>query len=84
MPVTVRCCEERDLAHFGAFGSAAHVRFCRKQLARRDEVVILVAVREDDVPVGKVHVRLEAGGETATIEAAAVIAALRAAGSEPS
>jgi hypothetical protein len=46
--------------------------------------VILVAVREDDVPVGKVHVRLEAGGETATIEAAAVIAALRAAGSEPS
>lgn len=80
MPVTVRRCEERDLAHFGPFGSTSHVRFCREQFARRDKVVILVAVREDDVPVGKLHVRLEAGDEAATIEAAAVIAALQCRG----
>jgi ribosomal protein S18 acetylase RimI-like enzyme len=79
-PVTVRRCEERDLPHFGPFGSAAHVRYCREQFARRDEVVILVAVCEDDVPVGKVHVRLEAGGEAATIEAAAVVTALQGRG----
>jgi ribosomal protein S18 acetylase RimI-like enzyme len=78
--VTIRPCEERDLEHFAAFGSEAHVRFCREQFAHTDEIVILVAVRDDDVPVGKAHVRLEPGQETATIEAAAVVPALRRGG----
>jgi ribosomal protein S18 acetylase RimI-like enzyme len=76
---TIRRCEKRDLAHFGGFGPPAHVRHCLERFARND-VVILVAVDGDDVPVGKVHVCLDQPDQTALIEAAAVVEPLRGMG----
>ena len=78
-PFAIRRCEARDLEHFGGFGPPAHVRHCRERFARND-VVILVAVDEDDVPLGKVHVCVDQPDQTALIEAAAVVEPLRGRG----
>jgi ribosomal protein S18 acetylase RimI-like enzyme len=69
--VTVRPCEERDLDHFGVFGSDIHVQYCRDEFADARKV-ILVAVSEDDTPVGKIHVHLDHAEGTVWLEAAAV------------
>jgi ribosomal protein S18 acetylase RimI-like enzyme len=69
--ITVRPCEERDLDHFGAFGSDLHVEYCHGEFAHARKV-ILVAVSEDDVPVGKIHVHLDHAEGTVWLEAAAV------------
>jgi len=69
--ITVRPCEERDLYHFGAFGSDLHVLYCRDEFAHPRKV-ILVAVSEDDVPVGKIHIHLDHGNGAVWLEAAAV------------
>ena len=73
--VTIRRCEERDLQHFAAFGSERHVEHCRATFG--EGVPILVAVDAYDVPVAKVHVRLDAEREAAWIEAAAVMPELQ-------
>lgn len=52
--VTIRMCTERDLAPFESFSSPRHTRYCREKFAQPD-VVILVAVDDVDVPVGKLH-----------------------------
>jgi ribosomal protein S18 acetylase RimI-like enzyme len=75
----IRRCEERDLEHFDGFGPPAHVHHCRERFARSD-VVILVAVDGNDVPIGKVHVCLDRADDTALIEAAAVVEPLRGKG----
>ena len=69
--ITIRPCEERDLDHFGRFGSDIHVQYCRDELAHARKV-ILVAVSEEDVPVGKAHVHLDHAEGTVWLEAAAV------------
>jgi ribosomal protein S18 acetylase RimI-like enzyme len=69
--VAVRLCEERDLAWFGRFGGERHVEFCRESIERPD-VVILVAVDDDDLPIGKLHVDL---GAMADERVAAIVAA---------
>jgi ribosomal protein S18 acetylase RimI-like enzyme len=78
---TVRPCEERDLAWFGRFGGERHVEFCRESFARPD-VLILVAVDDDDVPIGKLHVDLGAKADerVAVIVAACVTPELRSRG----
>ena len=73
--VAIRRCEERDLEHFGAFGSERHVAHCRAELAAG--IPILVAVGSDDVPVAKVHVKLDRDQEAAMVESAAVTPALQ-------
>src|SRR5262249_18293518 len=70
--VTVRRCEERDLDHFGAFGSERHVQYCRDEFSQAESKVILVAVSEDGVPLGKIHVHFEHGDGVVWLEAAAV------------
>ena len=43
--VTIRFCRDGDLDHFGRFGSAQHVEYCREEFARgADTLAILVAV----------------------------------------
>jgi ribosomal protein S18 acetylase RimI-like enzyme len=69
--VRIRPCEARDLDHFDRFGSDVHVQYCRDEFAHGRKV-ILVAVGEDDVPVGKVHVHLEHREGSVWLEAAAV------------
>jgi ribosomal protein S18 acetylase RimI-like enzyme len=76
--VTIRACEARDLDHFDVFGTG-HVQYCRDEFVRND-VVILVAVSGEDVPVGKIHVHLERSDDTASLEAAAVVKPLRSRG----
>jgi len=73
--VRIRPCEARDLEHFGAFGSDRHVEHCRTTFA--EGVPMLVAVDGNDTPVGKVHVKLEAGRGAALIEAAGVAPEMR-------
>ena len=68
--VRIRECESRDLDRFDVFGTG-HVPYCRDEFARSN-VVILVAVSEDDVPVGKIHVHVEHAEGTVWLEAAAV------------
>ena len=70
--VRIRRCEARDLDHFGVFGSDIHVEYCRGEFAQADRIVILVAVDEDDLPQGKVHVHLEHREGAVWLEAAAV------------
>jgi ribosomal protein S18 acetylase RimI-like enzyme len=73
--VAIRACEERDLDHFGAFGAAVHVDYCRDQFSRgRKAVTILVAVDEDDIPMGKLHLDFvtRAAHREAVLVAAAV------------
>jgi ribosomal protein S18 acetylase RimI-like enzyme len=73
--VAIRSCEERDLDHFGAFGAAVHVDYCRDQFRRgREAVTILVAVDDDDLPVGKLHLDFvtRAAHREAVLVAAAV------------
>ena len=77
--VRVRPCEERDLEHFGAFGSDQHVEYCRDEFAQ-SSVAILVAVSGDDVPVGKIHVHFEHREGAVWLEAAAVAIPLRGQG----
>jgi ribosomal protein S18 acetylase RimI-like enzyme len=67
----IRRCEERDLEHFGIFGSKQHIQYCREQFEQRGRVTILVAIL-DEVLVGKAHVHFD-DGEAATIEAVAVV-----------
>ena len=69
--VTVRPCEERDLGHFGAFGSERHVEYCRNEFTR-SSVAMLVAVSPDNLPVGKIHVHFEHREGAVWLEAAAV------------
>jgi len=76
--LTVRPCAARDLDHFGAFGSERHVQYCRETF--ESGVPILVAVDSNDVPVGKLHVRIDAEREAALIEAAGVAPELRGRG----
>jgi len=75
--VRIRQCEARDLDHFGAFGSELHVQYCRDEFAQVDRVVILVAVSDEDVPVGKLHLHLDHAEGTAWLEAACVARPLR-------
>ena len=73
--LAIRPCKERDLDHFGAFGSPEHVRYCSQQYGRgADALTILVAADENDVPVGKAHLDFEirALERTAVLIAAAV------------
>jgi ribosomal protein S18 acetylase RimI-like enzyme len=53
--VAIRRCEERDLDDFDRFGSPMHVQYCRNEFARGDELEILVAVDDEDRPIGKLH-----------------------------
>jgi len=76
--VRIRPCETRDLDRFDVFGTG-HVQYCRDEFARSD-VAILLAVSEDDLPVGKVHVHLEHADGTVWLEAAAVIRPFRGQG----
>jgi ribosomal protein S18 acetylase RimI-like enzyme len=56
----IRACEERDIEHFAALGSPQHIEYCREQYARGENALtILVAVDEDEVPVGKLHLDFE-------------------------
>ncbi len=68
--VRIRPCEERDLDHFDVFGTG-HVQYCRDEFAR-SSVEILLAVSDDDVPVGKIHVHFEHRDGAVWLEAAAV------------
>jgi ribosomal protein S18 acetylase RimI-like enzyme len=77
--ITVRPCEERDLDHFGALGSDLHVEYCRDELAHARKV-ILVAVSDDDVPVGKIHIHLDHAEGTVWLEAASVARPLQGQG----
>ena len=73
--VAIRPCEERDLESFHALGSEHHVQYCREQFGRGSRALaILVAVDEDDVAVGKLHLDFESrgAGEAAVLVAAAV------------
>ena len=73
--VAIRTCEERDLDHFGAFGAPSHVDYCREQFGRgREAVTILVAVDDDDLPMGKLHLDFvtRAAHREAVLVAAAV------------
>jgi ribosomal protein S18 acetylase RimI-like enzyme len=73
--VAIRACEERDLDHFDAFGAPTHVDYCRQQFRRGPAAVtILVAVDEEDRPVGKLHLDFEtrASRRQALLVAAAV------------
>ena len=70
--IAIRPCAERDLDHFGVFGSDIHVQYCRDEFAQTERIVILVAVSDDDVPVGKIHVHLDHGEGAVWLEAAAV------------
>ena len=81
--VAIRLCEERDLESFRALGSEHHVEYCREQFGRGSRALtILVAVDEDDVPVGKVHLDFESrgAGDAAVLLAAAVKPGLRSRG----
>jgi GNAT superfamily N-acetyltransferase len=69
--IAIRPCEERDLDHFGRFGSEIHVRYCRDEFACARKV-ILVATGEDGVPVGQVHVHPDHRDGAVWLEAAAV------------
>ncbi len=74
--VVIRPCEERDLVHFEAFGAPHHVRYCHDEFARGPAALtILVAVEDDDVPVGKVHLDFKTrADEGAAVLIAAVVA----------
>jgi ribosomal protein S18 acetylase RimI-like enzyme len=81
--VAIRPCEERDLEHFGAFGSEQHVRYCREEFSRGPEAVtILVAADENDAPLGKLHLDFEgrADDRSAILIAAGVAPELRGRG----
>jgi ribosomal protein S18 acetylase RimI-like enzyme len=74
--VAIRPCEERDLEHFGAFGSEHHVQYCREEFGRgASAVTILVAVDENDAPVGKLHLDFE--GRAADRSAVLIAACVR-------
>jgi ribosomal protein S18 acetylase RimI-like enzyme len=77
--ITVRPCEPRDLDHFAAFGSDLHVEYCRGEFADARKV-ILVAVSDDDVPVGKIHIHLDHAEGAVWLEAAAVVRPLQGQG----
>jgi len=76
--VTVRRGEERDLDSFEALSSTQHARWCREQFSRSD-VVMLVAVDDQDVPVGKLHMEFATPGIVRVV-AASVAATLRSQG----
>jgi ribosomal protein S18 acetylase RimI-like enzyme len=81
--VAIRPCQERDLEHFELFGTPQHIDYCREQYGRgSDALTILVAVDENDLPVGKLHLDFEshASGRTALLIAAAVAPELRSRG----
>jgi ribosomal protein S18 acetylase RimI-like enzyme len=74
--VSIRACEERDLEHFGVLGAPVHLDYCREQFARGpDAVAILVAVDDEDLPLGKLH--LDFVTRSARREAVLVAAAVR-------
>jgi ribosomal protein S18 acetylase RimI-like enzyme len=73
--VRIRPCEARDLDLFDVFGTG-HVPYCRDEFAR-SAVEILLAVSEDDRPVGKIHVHFEHRDGAVWLEAAAVVRPLR-------
>jgi len=77
--VRIRPCEECDLDHFDVFGTG-HVQYCRDELAQTDRIVILLAVSDDDVPVGKIHVHFEHADGAVWLEAAAVPRPMRSQG----
>ncbi len=68
--VRIRPCRARDLDHFDVFGTG-HVPYCYEEFAR-STVEILLAVSEDDQPVGKIHVHFEHRDGAVWLEAAAV------------
>jgi ribosomal protein S18 acetylase RimI-like enzyme len=78
----IRACEERDLDRFDTLGSPQHVQYCRRDFARGELVAILVAVDDDDIPVGKVHLDFEtkASEDVAVLGAAAVAPSLQGRG----
>jgi ribosomal protein S18 acetylase RimI-like enzyme len=81
--VAIRLCEERDLEHFRPFGSEQHVAYCREEFGRGPSAVtILVAVDENDAPVGKLHLDFEgrAAERSAILIAAGVTDELRGRG----
>lgn len=81
--VAVRPCEERDLEHFRALGSAHHIEYCREEFGRGPEALtILVAVDENDAAVGKLHLDFEtrAADREAVLIAAGVRPELRGRG----
>jgi ribosomal protein S18 acetylase RimI-like enzyme len=81
---SIRECRAADLAHCDELGSQLHIEHCRNELKRmrRGEAVILVAVDESDLPVGKLHVDFvgRESGRVATIGAAAVAPSLQSRG----
>jgi ribosomal protein S18 acetylase RimI-like enzyme len=81
--VAIRPCEDRDLEHFGAFGSEQHVGYCREEFGRGSgALTILVAVDDTDAPVGKLHLDFEsrAADRSAILIAAGVAPELRSRG----
>src|SRR5262249_25798649 len=48
------------------------VQYCRDEFSQAESKVILVAVSEDGVPLGKIHVHFEHGDGVVWLEAAAV------------
>jgi ring-1,2-phenylacetyl-CoA epoxidase subunit PaaD len=81
---SIRECRESDLARFGELGSPRHIQHCRSDFERmqRGEALILVAVDEQDAPMGKLHVDFvrRAAEQAATIGAAAVAPSLQGRG----
>ena len=75
----IRRCDERDLDDFDRFGSPAHVQYCRDEFARVDALEILVAVDDEDRPIGKLHLDFAAHApeRVALLVAAAVAPALQ-------
>jgi ribosomal protein S18 acetylase RimI-like enzyme len=81
--IAVRDCEARDLAHFDRLGGMHHAQYCREQFSRGPQTLtILVAVDEEDTPIGKVHLDFEerAAKSEAVLLAAAVLNPLQGRG----
>jgi ribosomal protein S18 acetylase RimI-like enzyme len=77
--VAIRRCAEHDLDDFDRFGSPTHVQYCRNEFARGDELEILVAVDDEDRPIGKLHLDFAAHApeRVALLVAAAVAPSLQ-------
>jgi ribosomal protein S18 acetylase RimI-like enzyme len=75
--IAIRPCEEHDLDHFGPFGSPRHVAYCREEFDQAERVTILVAVCDDGIPVGKIHIHLDYRDDAVWFEAAAVAPVFR-------
>jgi ribosomal protein S18 acetylase RimI-like enzyme len=81
---SIRECREDDLAWFWRLGSTSHLQHCHREFARAQsgETLILVAVDENDAPIGKLHIDFvqRASEQAATIGSAAVLDSIQSRG----